>query len=132
MIDFIANDKFFSLPSNILYSIFSKYFEQNEYRPEISNFLFNYLNKSDQNASILFSLINFNNINDLILFEEELISKFEDKFDFNFLNQKSIIKTHLHDRKSLQNQIQEKDHKITQLEELIKDKDMNRCKLTKN
>lgn len=120
LIYFINNDKdnFSSLPINILYSILAKYFEQKEFRIEISDFLFHYLDNSDKNACVLFSLIKFNIIDDLIPFEEKLI-QLKDKFDFNFLNCESIVKTHYHDRKSLKNQLQEKDQKITQLEELI-------------
>lgn len=124
LIYFITNDKdnFSSLPINILYSIFSKYFEQNEFRIEISNFLFDYLDNSDKNAPVLLSLIKFNNIDDLISFEEKLI-QLNDKFSFNFLNCESIAKTHFFDRKSLKDQLQKKDKEITQLKDLIKEKD---------
>lgn len=131
LINFINNNEFLSLPINILCLIFENYFKDNYFSLEISNFFFNYLLKYKQNAFVLFSYIRFNSIHELIMFENKLIPEYEDTFIFNYLNSKSIIKTHLTDKKSMEKQNQEKDQKIIELEKQNQEKNQKIIELEK-
>ncbi|KAK8840170.1 hypothetical protein M9Y10_031110 [Tritrichomonas musculus] len=92
--NFIQKEEMLKLPIPILYRILTLFYKQQQIKEEIKNdvitFLFNCLDKYGKPASVLFSIIDFEE--QKIEVVDRLIENYSDKFDFNLIN-KTLTKT---------------------------------------
>lgn len=83
LLDYIDDERLLSINFPILFRIVSEFIKQNGSK-EIIDFLFEAVNHYGKDASILFQVIDFQDLSDEDL--NKLLSKTPEQFDFNYVN----------------------------------------------
>ncbi|KAK8844441.1 hypothetical protein M9Y10_024299 [Tritrichomonas musculus] len=100
--DFIEEEELLFLPVHFLYKIIKKFIEQNlldsTKKELIYKFLFSCLKKHGKEASVLFSLINFESEDDRFI--NELLNLDEDNFDFKMIDSKALFQIIMKQKKN--------------------------------
>ena len=96
LFEFIEEEDFFSFPTHFHYKILQKFFDQTDQillssanKELIHRFLFTCLEKHGKEASVLFSLINYENEDDQFI--NTILYLDEEKFDFNMIDSRILF-----------------------------------------
>lgn len=96
LFEFIEEEDFFSFPTHFHYKILQKFFDQTDQillssanKELIHRFLFTCLEKHGKEASVLFSLINYENEDDQFI--NTILHLDEEKFDFNMIDSRILF-----------------------------------------
>ncbi|KAK8888270.1 hypothetical protein M9Y10_039335 [Tritrichomonas musculus] len=121
---YINNEQLLTLPIPVLYRILNRSVPklseiESEKQNQIIEFLFKCLDKHKRKASVLFSIIDFDNVNCFIF--SRLIDHYSDVFDFGMIDSKCLMKTVSHLLSELNKLKFEFSSKIKELNQLVED-----------